>query len=1012
MVDVEIALSERDRATAFADDIARPMRGRAGPPAPDREQADAPDRSGSAGTAIATCQALVEKSPEDPAARLRLADALRKAGDIDAADAQYAEVLRRRPGHKDALQAAIDVALERQDLEVAHARSLDLQSRFPGKPFALRRHASVLRQMGRLDEAVRILRDVVARLPQDPGARMQLAHLLRANGDLRAAGDLYVEVLDRQPAHKFAAISAIDVALALCEYGTALARSEAAISHAPGDADLLRRRAKALRLLNRFDDAADLLREIIAAAPDDPVPRMQLAGVLRAIGDLAAADAIYAEVLAARPDHKEALAGAIDVALSSGDVDAALARSDSAALQFPAEIDIGRKRARVLRAAGRSEEAAALARAIVAEAPDDPASQLVLASVLRDAGDPVGADAAYAKLLRLRPDDVAAILGRVDLAVSLGHCDRAWGILDDALDRPAIDAGPGPSPAAGLILKVCELASHVGDPDRLKRGLNLAEGALDRFSAPQLIKLAVIGEQFGRTALASAALSTALAGNRISPAAAMHVVRRGLAKGPSHHLDGLAEQLAARLSPEQRNAFKVEVDLLRFGPEPALEAARRVIGSPRGAPDAARVARLLREAKRSALAFRYVRLCRRRWPHTSVLRNLLIDLAVDTGRLDHADALLTVMEAADPPIDCRAMRVRLLWHQGRHAAALEVADELAREGKKTPTEILLRLHLSLEDLDGARRVLRDASEYSYTRMAHLKASHVGSLLNELDMYQRETKGRCGPDEGADDETLCQGFYFAAKRVIDRRVRNAPAAPAREGSPEIPRQVFQYWDSRNIPPQVSGVMASWRASSSYRHTVFDRRSAQAYLRESFGPDHVRAFRLAGNVAEECDFLRLCLLYREGGIYADADDRLVGDPDQLRAEARGMLLFREPLGAISNNVMCACPGHPLLERAVDMAFQSLLARENDGTWSKTGPGLLTRAAAAYILGTLAGEPDHGMTILPHHRLYRHVSPHVRLPYKSTAKYWNASVRASSGSAADILQLLAPSPTADDP
>ena len=39
-----------------------------------------------------------------------------------------------------------------------------------------------------------------------------------------------------------------------------------------------------------------------------------------------------------------------------------------------------------------------------------------------------------------------------------------------------------------------------------------------------------------------------------------------------------------------------------------------------------------------------------------------------------------------------------------------------------------------------------------------------------------------------------------------------------------------------------------------------------MRKHFGANHVRAFSLANSVAEECDFLRLCLLYQFGGIYA--------------------------------------------------------------------------------------------------------------------------------------------------
>ena len=184
------------------------------------------------------------------------------------------------------------------------------------------------------------------------------------------------------------------------------------------------------------------------------------------------------------------------------------------------------------------------------------------------------------------------------------------------------------------------------------------------------------------------------------------------------------------------------------------------------------------------------------------------------------------------------------------------------------------------------------------------------------------------------------------------------------------------------------MNSWRHLPGYRYRRFNRRTAKAFLLEQFDAQHARAFRLANNVAEECDFLRLCLLLAEGGIYADADDKLVGDPDQLRALGRGAIVFREPFGAVMNNLLISRPGHRLFQLAVDMARDSLLARENDNTWSKTGPGLMTRAAAVYIAEAGETASRDRLTILPRYVSQRLVQSHVRLAYKSTPAYWNSN------------------------
>lgn len=66
--------------------------------------------------------------------------------------------------------------------------------------------------------------------------------------------------------------------------------------------------------------------------------------------------------------------------------------------------------------------------------------------------------------------------------------------------------------------------------------------------------------------------------------------------------------------------------------------------------------------------------------------------------------------------------------------------------------------------------------------------------------------------------------------------------------------------------------------------------------------MRAFKLASHVAEESDFLRLCLLLADGGIYADADDLLTGTPEALLQDGAGLVVFPEPtLGSIENNLL---------------------------------------------------------------------------------------------------------------
>lgn len=121
---------------------------------------------------------------------------------------------------------------------------------------------------------------------------------------------------------------------------------------------------------------------------------------------------------------------------------------------------------------------------------------------------------------------------------------------------------------------------------------------------------------------------------------------------------------------------------------------------------------------------------------------------------------------------------------------------------------------------------------------------------------------------------------------------------------------------------------------------------------------------------CDYLRLCVLLTEGGLYVDCDDALLGDgwmrlfdDDRLKLQplcydisaGRMMLnadIWQTDLPAeernfyVNNDPLAAPPGHPVLRRALDRATE-LLLRDDDRPeiQATTGPGNLTTVLAAH-------------------------------------------------------------------
>jgi hypothetical protein len=445
---------------------------------------------------------------------------------------------------------------------------------------------------------------------------------------------------------------------------------------------------------------------------------------------------------------------------------------------------------------------------------------------------------------------------------------------------------------------------------------------------------------------------------------------------------------------------------LLLGPDAALARLRRRPAQRRGPTQALALAQLLLETQDRRLLLRYLRYCRRRWLEMLPFNMLLVRALDRFGEPGAALRLLDRIEPDWPAADLTGARVQMLAECGDRDAALAVLDgpggsDAVRRNAAQAMRLLLVAGRVTEAealvpsvAAGMGRGKKSVSKFGTTLL--------GSMLTEARVLQRITAAASG--DGPDRAELARHYFLPAARMLDAwqsrpAPASIPAASGRKGA--IPRNIFQYWNTDSVPEDVTALTASWRDRHGFQYQLLNRRAAIAFLKERFDADHVRAFKMANHVAEECDFLRLCLLYAEGGIYADVDDKLLTGADEILALGHGAILFREAFGAVCNNILVSKPRHRLFEIAIDLARESLLARENDSTWAKTGPGLLTRAAALYLHETPAAGGAGDLTILPQHVYRQHAQLHTSLPYKSTAAYWNSK---DGQAPARLLGLLA--------
>ena len=263
----------------------------------------------------------------------------------------------------------------------------------------------------------------------------------------------------------------------------------------------------------------------------------------------------------------------------------------------------------------------------------------------------------------------------------------------------------------------------------------------------------------------------------------------------------------------------------------------------------------------------------------------------------------------------------------------------------------------------------------------------------------------------EDERLRSDFI---RKVTLRQLgvnRASSTCERKEDTELIPRTLVRFWhDPHDVPPDVRRCLESWDElrDEGFSFRMFNDTSATTYIAERYGPREHAAFERCRHPAMRSDYLRLCFVLSEGGLYVDADDVLLGggwkdvfrdgtlkvQPLCYDVNAGGMLsaseLRRTDLPTddrifyVNNNPIAAPAGHPVLRRALARATDALLGDEPaPEIQSTTGPGNLTAVLAAHARESQidSTQPDFELLL----DWEETAEPRWDLAYRSDARNW---------------------------
>jgi tetratricopeptide (TPR) repeat protein len=958
--------------------------------------------------AVELLEAAIAAAPQEASLRFDHADALRAIGRLEAAEAAYRAAGSLVPGDHRVSHGLAVVARARgraapsNALTVQDTLAAALPTRESGaasvvlNETARRRDAAhAAEREGDFAAALAVLDGAAVADPNNLGVVLDRARVLVALGRTEQAEAAFLQALAKDPRQPRAVLGLARLEAARGDTEAAIIRLQAAVAAATTDVRIALELGNLLAASRRSEEAAAAYDSALRIAPQDTRPLLALSGLALAQGDLAMA-LVRLRVAAAAPHAAEFVLQIGRGLIEAGAPDEAVALAEGATATAALAL------ARVARQHHHREAAANLLRIAVAAAPGDRTNLIAVATEWQELNHTGTALELLEGVIRDGPDDAAAWL-------KLGTLRRRT----DASNNDE---------ALRCFLRAVEL-----DPTNAEA---LAEAAREQLSR-------------GRFAASESLLRRALA---IDPR--LHTTLRLVLQ--LLKINGEFEtalRFCERLRKEEQDAGWILEESLDL--ETRLGNWRQALNvldemeagkGPRASIAASR-ARIFERFGDITTAARLLTDARQAWPNDSRLWWQQVDLHVKHGPLVTAASLLN-----DPPnfvdrgsAQFVAMRGRLADAEWRIEDAVELyATSLdLNPNDQSVQDRQIRMMLFMNDAESALRILRDqlrlraASERLAGRKARASRGVLGRLTNEYRLDADLIRALRTADALPLNERLPRQAQIArdapnhtapaiAVLLTMRRLGLLRAAATTSSSGEapalIPWRITQFWDTPDLPQDVSDLMETWRTlNPGFAYARFDAFAARSYLIANFPPPVVRAFGRAGDVAQKADIFRLAVLLREGGFYADADDRCVRPLVGLLGPGVSCLVYQEEMGTIANNFMGVVPGHPLVAMALGVAVGATNRGDQSSPWLDTGPALLSRCFVSQAVGSKGEAKDFAarFSVPSHTELREFVSIHCSAGYKRTPLNWQigASVLPRARLADDLRQLLGMLPAEGD-
>jgi len=172
--------------------------------------------------------------------------------------------------------------------------------------------------------------------------------------------------------------------------------------------------------------------------------------------------------------------------------------------------------------------------------------------------------------------------------------------------------------------------------------------------------------------------------------------------------------------------------------------------------------------------------------------------------------------------------------------------------------------------------------------------------------------------------------------------------------QIPKKIFQTHKSVDYIKtkyETKASYSSWTYDKDFEYHFFNDEECENFIKNNFEENVYKAYIKLPLKVMKADLWRYCVIYINGGIYADMDAVCQCNPNDLILDSQ-LVIAAENSIHLCNWTFSAPPNSPLLKLVIDESVNKILETENFTSLGEhfihqiTGPGIFTIGIEKYL------------------------------------------------------------------